>query len=679
MTHQVPTPASGPFPVALDGRIVFGSDYNPEQWPREVWDQDVALMREAGVNLVTVGVFSWSSLEPAPGERTFAWLDEVLNLLADNGIAVDLATPTASPPPWLGVDHPETLAVTADGVRMSAGSRNQFSPSSRVYRDAALAITRDLAARYASHPAVRMWHVGNEYGQVDHGDEAAREFRIWLRDKYGSIESLNRDWGTAVWSQGYRTFEDVVPPRAAPYVMNPTQAVDFRQFSSDQMLAVYSEQRDAIREAGATQPITTNFMGFFPHVDYWSWAEHVDVIADDQYPDPGDPHSPSDIALVQDLMRSLGGGRPWLLMEQAINAVSWRPHNLPKSRERGLLDSYQAVARGADGICFFQWRQASAGSERHHSSMLPHAGADSEVFRTVCELGAGLARLAPVTGGRVDAPVAMLFDWPSWWAGEEPGGLTTRLRTVEQLTRWYRVLWRAGIAVDIVRPGTDLSGYRAVLAPHSYVIGDDAAETLRAAVAAGATVVVGPYSGVADERGHVLTGRSPARIADLLGASGEEWACLPDGDTALAATDAWPSAPAELTATILGERLRADDAEVLATFGVGHLAGLPAITRRRVGEGSAWYAGAVLGDAALAALLTEALDAAGVAGIVPGKPADVEAVRRGDALFLLNHGDTEATVALATPRRDLLSGEVLEGAAVLAPGQTIVLIEGDTP
>lgn len=276
------------------------------------------------------------------------------------------------------------------------------------------------------------------------------------------------------------------------------------------------------------------------------------------------------------------------------------------------------------------------------TSILPLGFAVMLSFRTVCELGEGLRRLASVTGGRVEADVAMLFDWSSWWAAEEPGGLATRLRTVEQLTRWYRVLWRA-------------------------------------AVAAGATVVVGPYSGVADERGHVLTGRSPARIAAVLGASGEEWACLPDGDTALEATAAWPSAPAALTASILGERLRADDAEVLATVREGHLAGLPAITRRRDGNGAAWYLGAVLGDEALAAVLTDALADAGVAGVVPGKPDHVEAVRRGDALVLLNHGDTEATVSLASPGRDLLSGDALEGAAVHAPGQTIVLIEGDTP
>ncbi|MBP2437224.1 beta-galactosidase GanA [Microbacterium amylolyticum] len=237
--------------LSADIGIGVGGDYNPEQWPRETWREDVDLMREAGVNLVTVGVFSWAMIEPEPGRREFAWLDEVLELLHDGGIAVDLATTTASPPPWLGVRYPETLPVDREGVRLVPGSRNQFSPSSRVYREHALSITRDLATRYAHHPAVRMGHIGNEYGQIDYGDEAAREFRTWLREKYGTIAALNDAWGTAFWSQRYADFGEILPPRRMPYLVNPTQSLDFRRFSSDQMLVCYLEQRDAIQRAGA--------------------------------------------------------------------------------------------------------------------------------------------------------------------------------------------------------------------------------------------------------------------------------------------------------------------------------------------------------------------------------------------------------------------------------------------
>lgn len=515
------TPARRAFDdLTAERGILFGGDYNPEQWEPAVWREDVALMRQAGVNLVTVGVFSWATLEPTPGAREFGWLDEVLDLLHGAGIAVDLATPTASPPPWLGVQHPDTLPVDRDGVRLIAGSRNQFSPSSSVYREHALAITRDLAARYAAHPAVRMWHVGNEFGQIDHGDEAAREFRAWLRSRYGSIDALNTAWGTAFWSQRYDAFDEILPPRRMPYLVNPTQSLDFRRFTSDQMLVCFRELRDAIRDAGARQPITTNFMGFFAHVDYQSWAGDVDVIADDQYPDPGSAESPVETAMIQDLMRSLGDGRSWMLMEQAVSATSWRPHNLPKSPQRARRDSLQAVARGADAICYFQWRQAKAGAERFHSAMLPHAGADSEVFRGVVRQGEELRRLSGdvgVVGSRIDARVAVLFDWSSWWAGEEPARPTERLNTMEQATRWYRQLWRRGIAADVVGASTAPDGYDVILVPHAYIVRPETADALRRAVERGAHVVVGPFSGVADENAQVLQGRSPVLLRELVG------------------------------------------------------------------------------------------------------------------------------------------------------------------
>jgi beta-galactosidase len=657
--------------------ICFGGDYNPEQWPREVWREDAELMVQAGVNLVTVGVFSWARLEPSPGERDFAWLDEVLDILHAHGIAVDLATPTASPPPWLGVLHPETLPVNPDGVRLVAGSRNQFTPASRVYREHARSIATALAERYVAHPAVRMWHVGNEFGQIDFGDEAAREFRLWLRERYGTIDALNDAWGTLVWAQRYRDFDEILPPRRMPYLVNPAQSLDFRRYTSWALQRVYAEQRDAIRAAGAEQPITTNFMGFEPLTDLWEWADEVDIVADDQYPDHGSATASSDIALVQDLMRSLGAGSPWVLMEQSVSATSWRAHNLPKTAQRARLDSLQAVARGADAICFFQWRQARTGAERFHSALVPHAGADTDVFRGAVALGADLRRLRPVVGGRVEASVAVLFDWPSWWAAEEPARPTERLRTLEQVQRWHRALWRRGIAVDLVRPGADLSAYRVVLVPHSYIVETDAATALRRAVEAGASLVVGPFSGVADANAGVLTGRSPVLLRDLVGVSGEEWVGLPDDPTPLAVEPHWDSAPATPEAGVLGERLRAEGADVLARFASGHLTGAPAVTRHRVGAGIAWYLGAVVADDTLSAVLDDALDAAGVTGVLPERvlPDGVEAVRRGAALFLLNHGDQAQHVTVPGRRRDLLTDADVEGRVALAPGAAMVLIE----
>ncbi|GAB4083791.1 beta-galactosidase [Myceligenerans cantabricum] len=692
--------------------LCFGGDYNPEQWDAATWREDAHLMREAGVNLVTVGVFSWARYEPRPGVRDFGWLDEVLGLLHEHGIAVDLATPTASPPAWLGRDHPDTLPVDADGVRLVAGSRNHFSPASRVYREHALAITRDLVARYAGHPAVRLWHVGNELGQTCHGDESAGRFRDWLRARYGDVDTLNDAWGTAFWSQHYAGFDEIVPPRRMPYHVNPAQHLDWRRYCSDLLRDLYREQRDVIRSLDGTRPVTTNFMGFFPLVDYWSWADDLDVVSDDAYPDPGDPHAPADTALTQDLVRSLRGGEPWLLMESATGAVSWRPHNLPKSPGRSRLESLQAVARGADGVCFFQWRASRSGAERFHSAMLPHAGPDTLVHRGVRRLGADLARLRPVAGGRVPARVVLLWDWPSWWAATGAAVPTDRLDPLEQLRRWYRVLWADGVAADVARPGAALDGYDAVLVPNLHLMEPTAADRLRDVVDRGGSLVVGPFSGVVDADARVRTGRFPALLSEVLGVGGEEWAPLPDHGAALDTGG---------RATILGERLRVDGAEVIASFTQGHLAGGPAVTRRtgvtrstaaggprgaeagatatndRHGdpaagprEGTAWYVGTVPDDALLATVLRDAVSRAGAGSVLPGlrelnaaraAGAELEAVRRGDALFLLNHSGahdapgTPAHVVVPGSWTDLLTGAAVTGEVTVAPGDGAVLVE----
>ncbi|MER7368650.1 beta-galactosidase [Nonomuraea wenchangensis] len=641
--------------------LLFGGDYNPEQWPEEVWAEDAALMRDAGVNLVTVGVFSWARLEPEPGARDFGWLDRVMDLMAGAGIAVDLATPTASPPPWLGHLQPETLPVDASGHRLWYGSRNQFCPSSPVYRERALGIVRDLAARYAGHPALALWHVGNEYGQVCHCDVSAQAFRAWLERRYGGLDALNAAWGTAFWSQRYSGWAEILPPRRAPYLVNPTQSLDWWRFCSDALLDHFRAERDALREHTPDVPVTTNFMGLFKPVDAWRWAAEEDVVSNDNYPDPGDPLAPACAALVHDLMRGLAGGRPWLLMEQAAGAVNWRPHNLPKPPGQLRLESLQALARGADGLCYFQWRASRFGAERFHSAMVPHAGPDTRLHREVRAHGRELRRLGEVAGRPVPARVALVFGWESWWALEEPGRPSDRLRADEQLLAYYLPLWERGVAVDVVPPDADLGGYALVVVPNLFLVTDRDADALTAYARGGGTLVVGPFSGVVDPDGHVRTGRFPAPLRAALGASGEEW--LPaagevgcrwrDGDT--------------FTAHTWTELMAAEGAEAVAEFTGGDLAGRPAVLRHRAGDGVAWYVATLPEPAALAEVMARALADAGVRGEVAELPPGVEAVRRGEVLFLLNHGAATARVDPGGRCEDLLTGAVADGPVTLPP------------
>ncbi|HEX5856567.1 MAG TPA: beta-galactosidase, partial [Microbacterium sp.] len=360
--------------------MLYGADYNPDQWPEDVWDEDVRLMREAGVNIVSLGIFAWSRIQPSEGAWDFEWLDTVIEKLHAGGIQVNLATATASPPPWVSARYPETLPADESGASYWPGSRQHFAPSSPTYRRLAGDVVRRLAERYVDHPAVVMWHVGNEYGchlWMDYSDAARDAYRGWLHARYSTIDSLNEAWGTNFWSQRYGGFDEIFPPRKAPYSHNPSSMLDFRRFTSDMLLECYLMEREILLEAGATQPITTNFMGPFKPADYNKWAPFMDVIADDCYPDPTNPDRVRDAAFQRDLVRSLKPGVPWILMEQATDAVNWRPANPGKRPGVLAAETAQSIARGADGIMFFQWRQSRAGSEKFHSAMLPHAGTDT--------------------------------------------------------------------------------------------------------------------------------------------------------------------------------------------------------------------------------------------------------------------------------------------------------------
>ncbi|WP_245790296.1 beta-galactosidase [Streptomyces monashensis] len=394
--------------------LAFGGDYNPEQWDAAVWKEDDELMRRARVNLATVGVFSWALLEPEEGRYDFTWLDAHLDRLHANGVAVDLATPTASPPPWFSLAHPDALPVTAEGVRLTHGSRDTYCLAAPAYRAAARRLAAALAERYGDHPAVALWHVHNEYATLCWCDHVAAAFRTWLRARHGSLDALNEAWGTAFWSQRYGSWEQVLPPRATQWHRNPGQSLDFHRFWSDEVLGAYREQRDAIR-ARSDRPVTTNLMlPGYQNLDLWAFGGEVDLVAIDHYPVAPGLDAAADTAFGADRARSFGGGRPWLLMEQGTSTVYDGDRVLGKEPGETLRHSLGHIARGSEGALFFQWRQSPAGAEQWHSAMVPHAGPGSRVFREVEQTGAAVARLGELAGSTVTAHAAVLHDSDAW-------------------------------------------------------------------------------------------------------------------------------------------------------------------------------------------------------------------------------------------------------------------------
>ncbi|UNX56118.1 beta-galactosidase [Georgenia sp. TF02-10] len=682
--------------------LAYGGDFNPEQWDESYLEEDVRLMREAGVSVATLGVFSWSVLEPRPGQYELDWLRRVMDRLHEAGVGVDLATGTASPPPWLGAQHPDTLPVTRDGVRLWWGSRQQYNPGSAVLRERIRLLVERMAAEFAHHPALVAWHVSNEYACHVHesfDDESAARFRTWLQSRYGSLTELNAAWGTAFWSQRLSSWDEVIPPRTTPTIPNPHHLSDWRAFCSDNLLDLYLLERDILRAANPDVPITTNFMGLFGPLDYWRWAEEVDFVSNDSYPDPADPRAARVFAFEADLMRSLGRGKPFVQMEQVTSAVQWRSRNATKRPGQYGLWSLQAVAHGADGILNFQWRQSLAGAEAFHGAMVPHAGTSSRTWGEVAALGRQLGSLDQVRGSRVPADVAIVWDWANAWAQADAVGPVADAAPEAGARAWHASLFERGHVVDFVHPDDDLSAYRLVLVPSLFRLTPAHARRLREAVAAGTSVLVTYLSGYVDEHGHAVEGGYLGTVADVLGvrvvdvaplavvpdAPGRAEPIVPEIDritTAVGAPAAEPDVPlvgadgAPWPGKGLGwaERvLVVDEAvEVLARFGGRDHDGEPAVAVRRTpGAGAAWYVATDLDARGRDHLLADLLTAAGVP-VPAAAPSGVEVRERGGVVFLLNHGDESATVEGVRGTR-LDTGETVDGGIVVAPRSAVLL------
>ncbi|MCH7230428.1 beta-galactosidase [Glycomyces sp. L485] len=620
----------------IDG-LAFGGDYNPEQWPREVWEEDIALMREAGVNVATVNVFSWASINPGPGKWEFGQLDDIMDLLESGGVKADLATSTASPPPWFSQAHPETLPVAPEGHRLHYGARAEYCPHAPAYQEAVVEMASKLAERYAGHPALAMWHVGNEYYRTCFCDLAAAEFQAWLRDRYGDLDGLNDAWGTTFWSQTYTDWEQVLPPRACAETPNPSFVLDYRRFGSDARLKLFNSEAAAIAEHSPDKPITTNLMvtGNFAGNDYFRWGKDLNgenrLISVDHYLVPNDTitYEPQ-VAYAAALSRGLAHGHPWLLMEQSANASAWRGGGFAKRTGEQLRHSLGYVAHGSEGAMYFQWRASRYGTERWHAAMVPHGGRETKTFQEVVQLGQWMKNLAEIKGSTVQSQAAILLDFESVWAHDTPGQLSSFMTPFPELRRWHAALWKRGITCDIAHPAEDLSRYPVVFAPSLQMLDDDA--NLRRYVEGGGTLVVGPFSGVTDRNEHVHPGM-PGALRDLLGVRVVEHVPLRE-DEMVALDDGTSGA-------FWAETAASEGAEVIVSY--VDYPGTAAIFHRAVGSGQVWYLTTRPTD------LNSFLDRLDLQPEFPGLPEGVETVRRTHEdgrsyLFALNHTDKEATI-----------------------------------
>ncbi|MBB4711840.1 beta-galactosidase [Streptomyces luteogriseus] len=642
-------------------KIRYGGDYNPEQWPQEVWDADHRLFTRAGIDTLTVGVFTWSVTQPGPDTYDFTILDRILDRAAAEGRRVCLATGTAALPPWLATRHPEVNRTDFEGRRHRYGQRHTFCPGSPVYREHATALASRLAERYAGHPALLAWHINNEYGGACYCDLCAEAFRAWLRDRHGTLDALNDAWWTTFWSHRYTDWDQIEPPSAlTEHWRGPDHTafqgitLDWFRFTTDALLGCFLAEKEAIRAHDPDTPATTNFMGLFRPLDYHRWAPHLDFASWDNYPPLDAP--PTRPALAHDLMRGLKDGAPFWLMEQTPSTTACRDVNPLRRPGELRLATFQAVAHGADAALYFQMRASRGACEKYHGAVVGHAGRDdTRVFREVAELGGELEALGARTlGARTPARTALLFDWDSWWALEISDGPSRLVKYPDVVHAYYRAAREAGADLDVIPQTADLTGYDVVLAPALHLVKGDLATRLEAVAARGGAVLATFLSGRVDEHDRAFLTDVPGPLARLMGIRVDEWDARPPE---FAQTVPELGAQARLVFEIVLPR----GAETVATYGTDFYAGTPAVTRNRFGSGEAWYVATALDQQGVDQVVRRILTRHDLLGPYADHPAVETATRVAPdgtrLLFLLNHAPEPARLTAHAAFTDLLTGK----------------------
>jgi len=655
--------------------FLHGGDYNPDQWPAEIWAEDMRLMKLSGCNAMSVAIFSWVHLEPEEGRFEFDWLDRVMDMLAANDAFAILATPSASHPAWMSAKYPEVLRVGADLRRRHHGGRVNFCLTSPVMREKCTILSERLAERYGEHPAMLMWHISNEYGGACHCDLCQAAFRDWLRDRYGGLDDLNAAWWTAFWGHTYTDFGQIESPHSLGERSVLGHRLDWQRFVTAQTGSFMAVEIAPLRRITPDVPITTNGMGTYTGLDYWKLAPLQDRVCWDNYPQyhdrDGDWLDAVRVSFVHDIYRTMKGGRPFLMMESTPSSCNWMP--VMKLKRPGIhrLTSLQAVAHGSDTVQYFQWRKGRGCSEKLHGAVVDHCGhGETRVFREVAEVGRILAKLDPVIGTTVRPEVAIVYDWENRWAIDNSAGPRRERRDYEPTcVAHYRPFWGRSVPVDVIEMNCDFSPYRLLIAPMLYMVKSGLAERVEQFVSSGGVFVTTYWSGIVNETDLCFTGSFPGPLRKVLGIRSEEIDVLHDDESNLVAA-CQPNAlglESQWHAEVFCDLIHAEGADVLATYGQDFYAGRPALTVNAFGKGQAYYIAsrnepdflqAFYGKLAERLSLRRALDV----DLPEGMTAQLRTDGEREFVFLMNFKRDPSYLDLGGRRFvDLVDGRPVEG------------------
>lgn len=659
--------------------ILYGGDYNPDQWDDKTIDRDMELFKKAGINLVTLPVFSWAKLEPEEGVYSFEWLDRILDKLWKNRIYVFLATPTTAQPAWMSRKYPEVLPVDIAGRKRTHGMRVFFCVNSEKYRERAAAIAEAMAKRYKDYPGLLGWHVANEYGTYCYCDNCQKKFREWLKRRYGTTDNLNEKWNTAFWGRTVYSFDEIYLPteKNDDYRFFPAVQLDYMRFMTDSTKECFLNEASVLRKYTPEIPVFSNISGFIKKLNQFEMTEVMDYAAWDNYPSPKD--DPSFPAMKHDIMRALKDGKSYIIAEQSPNQQNWQPYNKIKRPGQVRTIAYQGIGHGADACLFFQMRQSVGGQEKFHGAVISHADRDdTRIFREISQIGKELKGLGDrVLGARVPAKVGILFDWDNWWALELCSGPTQDMDYLNQVHHYYKAFFENHISVDILKVTSDFGKYRVIVAPLLYMMKEGVAERLEKFVKCGGTLITTYMSGLADENDRCIFGAYPGKLRKMLGIWVEETDAMYPDETNQMVIREWKGVNGTYVCGFLCDQIHTESAKTLAVYGKDFYEGSPCMTVNEYGKGKAYYIGTCPEAAFLRKFTDQICENNGIVPYIDAEDNIEVCVReneKGTTVFLINHAEEDTIVNLDDRAfYDLLTGKTLTGRITMGKREVLIL------
>ncbi|WP_423253270.1 beta-galactosidase [Melissococcus plutonius] len=660
-------------------QFIYGGDYNPNQWSKDIWQEDMQLFKKAHINSATINVFSWSKIQPSENSYNFKELDEIIQLLSDENYFIILATSTGALPAWMYKRYPEVARVDYEGRLHKFGQRHNACPNSLVYQKFAKRLVKKLAERYGNHPNISCWHVNNEYGGECYCEKCERAFQVWVKDKYKTIDSVNQAWNMEFWGHTLYDFDEIVSPNRLSEGIGTDKtafagiSIDYKRFISDSLLNNFKMEKTAIHKFDTKTPITTNLMGTYKGLDYFKWAKELDIVSWDNYPAYNTPWSM--VAMTHDLMRGLKN-QPFMLMEQTPSQQNWQAYNSLKKPGQMRAQSYQTIAHGADTIQFFQLRRSVGACEKFHGAVIEHCGhEETRVFKECEQLGAELSQLSEVINSQNSSEVGIVFDWDNYWALEYTSGPNVDLTYVEQIHQYYRYFYEQNISVDMIPVDADFTKYKVVIAPVLYMIKAGMQKALENFVQNGGTLLTTFMSGIVDQSDNVYLGGYPGPLRKLAGIWVEETDALaPEQTNTLQFND-----HTESKCSLICDIIHLETASSLANYTSNFYAETPVVTKNNFGQGTVYYVGTQLENHALNKVLEMVTTEKQIQSVI-NEPTDLEITCRYKEnhayYFIINFKNQ----LLSLPQRfigkkDLLTGKLLENDEKMAAYTTYLIKE----